>query len=128
MVSAKIQIKVNSAELKKIINQAENLVSESSTYMAEEMKKSIASGAKSGRKYGNHTSSAPGQSPANWTGELLRSIKVQKDKNKSFVYITAKYAQFLEFGTSKMRARPFIMPAFIKTKRYIQDRLKRIAR
>jgi HK97 gp10 family phage protein len=128
MVSAKIQIKLNKAELTKIINQAENLVSDSSVYMAEEMKKSIASGAKSGRKYGNHTSSAPGQSPANWTGELLRSIKVQKDKNKSIVYITAKYAEFLEFGTSKMRARPFIIPAFIKTKKYIQDRLKRIAK
>ena len=128
MVSAKVQIKDNKAELLNLLNKAENLVSESSTYMAEEMKKSISSGAKSGRKYGNHTSSAPGQSPANWTGELLRSIKVQRDKNKSFVYITAKYAEFLEFGTSKMRARPFIMPAFIKTKRYIQDRLKRIAR
>jgi HK97 gp10 family phage protein len=128
MVSAKIQIKVNSAELKKIINQAENLVSESSVYMAEEMKKSITSGAKSGRRYGSHTSSAPGQSPANWTGQLLKSIKVQKMKGISFVYITAKYAQFLEFGTSKMRARPFIIPAFIKTKKYIQDKLKRIAK
>ena len=128
MVSAKIQIKVNSAELKKIINQAENLVSESSVYMAEEMKKSITSGAKSGRRYGSHTSSAPGQAPANWTGQLLKSIKVQKMKGISFVYITAKYAEFLEFGTSKMRARPFIIPAFIKTKKYIQDKLKRIAK
>jgi HK97 gp10 family phage protein len=128
MVSAKIQIKVNSAELKKIINQAENLVSESSVYMAEEMKKSITSGAKSGRRYSSHTSSAPGQAPANWTGQLLKSIKVQKMKGISFVYITAKYAQFLEFGTSKMRARPFIIPAFIKTKKYIQDKLKRIAK
>jgi HK97 gp10 family phage protein len=96
--------------------------------MAEEMKKSISSGAKSGRKYGNHTTSAPGQSPANWTGKLLRSIKIQKTKGMAFVYITAKYAEFLEFGTSKMRARPFIIPAFIKTKKYIQDRLKRIAK
>lgn len=128
MVSAKVQIKDNKAELLNLLNKAENLVSESSTYMAEEMKKSISSGAKSGRKYGNHTSSAPGQSPANWTGKLLRSIKVQKDKNKSFVYITAKYAEFLEFGTSKMRARPFIIPAFIKTKKFILDRLKRIAK
>jgi HK97 gp10 family phage protein len=128
MVSAKIQIKVNDAELKNLLNKAENLVSDSSVYMAEEMKKSITSGAKSGRRYGSHISSAPGQSPANWTGELLKSIKVQKMKGIAFVYITAKYAQFLEFGTSKMRARPFIIPAFIKTKRYIQDRLKRIAR
>lgn len=128
MVSAKIQIKLNKAELTKIINQAENLVYDGSVYMAEEMKKSIASGAKSGRRYGSHTSSAPGQSPANWTGKLLRSIKIQKTKGMAFVYITAKYAEFLEFGTSKMRPRPFIIPAFIKTKRYIQDRLKRIAR
>ena len=128
MVSAKIQIKLNKAELTKIINQAENLVYDGSVYMAEEMKKSIASGAKSGKKYGNHTSSAPGQSPANWTGKLLKSIKIQKTKGMAFVYITAKYAEFLEFGTSKMRARPFIMPAFIKTKKMILDRLKRIAR
>jgi HK97 gp10 family phage protein len=128
MVSAKIQIKLNKAELTKIINQAENLVYDGSVYMAEEMKKSIASGAKSGRRYGSHTSSAPGQSPANWTGKLLRSIKIQKTKGMAFVYITAKYAEFLEFGTSKMRPRPFIIPAFIKTKRYIQDRLKRISK
>ena len=128
MVSAKIQIKLNKAELTKIINQAENLVYDGSVYMAEEMKKSISSGAKSGKKYGNHTSSAPGQSPANWTGKLLRSIKVQKSKGIAFVYVTAKYAEFLEFGTSKMRARPFIIPAFIKTKKMILDRLKRIAR
>ena len=128
MVSAKIQIKLNKAELTKIINQAEDLVYDGSVYMAEEMKKSISSGAKSGKKYGNHTSSAPGQSPANWTGKLLKSIKVQKSKGMAFVYVTAKYAEFLEFGTSKMRARPFIIPAFIKTKKMILDRLKRIAR
>ena len=126
MVSAKIQIKLNKAELTKIINQAENLVYDGSVYMAEEMKKSISSGAKSGRRYGNHTSSAPGQSPANWTGKLLKSIKVQKSKGIAFVYVTAKYAEFLEFGTSKMRPRPFIIPAFIKTKKMIQDKLKRI--
>lgn len=128
MVSAKIQIKLNKAELTKIINQAENLVYDGSVYMAEEMKKSISSGAKSGRRYGSHTSSAPGQSPANWTGKLLKSIKVQKSKGMAFVYVTAKYAEFLEFGTSKMRARPFIIPAFIKTKKMIQDKLKRIAK
>ena len=126
MVSAKIQIKVNKSELTKIINQAENLVYEGSEFMAEEMKKSISSGAKSGKRYGSHTSSAPGQSPANWTGKLLKSIKIQKTKGMSFVYITAKYAEFLEFGTSKMRARPFIIPAFLKTKKMIQDKLKRM--
>ena len=128
MVSAKVQIKVNESELKNLIKKAEIIVNESSDYMAEEMKKSIASGAKSGRRYENHTSSAPGQSPANWTGKLLRSIKVQKMKGISFVFITAKYAEFLEFGTSKMKPRPFIFPAFLKTKKFILQQLKRIAK
>lgn len=128
MISAKLQVKVNKSELDKIINQAENLVYEGSEYMANEMKKSIASGTKSGKRYGTHTSSAPGQAPANWTGKLLNSIRIQKTKGISFVYVTAKYAEFLEFGTSKMRPRPFIIPAFLKTKKMILDRLKRIAR
>lgn len=128
MVSAKIELKINKAELNKIINQAENLVYDSSVYMAEEMKKSIASGTKSGRRYGSHTASAPGQAPANWTGKLLSSIRVQKTKGVAFVSVTAKYAEFLEFGTSKMRPRPFIIPAFLKTKKMILERLKRIAK
>lgn len=126
MVQSKISLKVNSTELKNMLNKVDNLINESSVYMAEEMKKSIKSGAKSGRRYGTHTSSAPGQSPANWTGKLLNSIKIQKTKGIAFVYITAKYAEFLEFGTSKMRPRPFIFPAFIKTKKMIQDKLKRM--
>lgn len=128
MISAKLQVKVNKSELDKIINQAENLVYEGSEYMANEMKKSIASGKKSGKRYGSHSSSAPGQAPANWTGKLLKSIRIQKTKGLSFVYVTAKYAEFLEFGTSKMRPRPFIIPAFLKTKKMILERLKRIAK
>lgn len=126
MVSTKVQIKINKSELLKTINQAENLVYRASEFMAEEMKKSISSGAKSGRRYGSHTSSAPGQAPANWTGKLLKSIKVQKTKGLFYVVVAAKYAEFLEFGTSKMRARPFILPAFFKTKKMILDQLKRM--
>jgi len=128
MVSAKVQIKVNHSELKNLLTKAENIVNESSEYMAEEMKKSITTGAKSGKQYGNHTASAPGQAPANWTGQLLRSIQIQKFKGISYVFVSAKYAEFLEFGTSKMRPRPFIIPAFIKTKRMIKETLKRIAK
>lgn len=128
MVSAKVQIKVNHSELKNLLTKAENIVNESSEYMAEEMKKSITTGAKSGKQYENHTASAPGQAPANWTGQLLRSIQIQKFKGISYVFVSAKYAEFLEFGTSKMRPRPFIIPAFIKTKRMIKETLKRIAK
>ncbi len=127
MVSSKVILRINESEFKKLLVDAEKITNDAADYMAEQMKKSIASGAKSGRRYGSHTSSAPGQSPANWTGKLIRSIKVQKDKNKSFVYVTAKYAEFLEFGTSKMRPRPFIIPSFIKTKKWFSNKLHRLS-
>ena len=128
MVKATVELKINQAMITALFKDADKVIVDSANSLAKEMKKRIKTGAKSGKTYGNHTSSAPGQSPANWTGQLLRSIKVQKAKGIAFVYITAKYAEFLEFGTSKMRPRPFIIPAFIKTKKMIQDKLKRIAK
>ena len=127
MVSSKVILRINESEFTKLLVDAEKITNDAADYMAEEMKKSIMSGSKSGSRYGSHTSSAPGQAPANWTGELVKSIKVQKDKNKSFVYITAKYAEFLEFGTSKMRPRPFIIPSFIKTKKWFSNKLHRLS-
>ena len=126
MVKATVELKINQAMITALFKNADKVAVDAANSLANEMKKRIKTGAKSGKTYGNHTSSAPGQSPANWTGQLLRSIKVQKAKGIAFVYITAKYAEFLEFGTSKMRARPFIIPAFLKTKKMIQDKLKRM--
>jgi HK97 gp10 family phage protein len=100
--------------------------------MAKEMKNSILSGAKSGRQYyingARHTASAPGQSPANQSGDLVKSIKVSKERNKSIISISKNYAVYLEFGTSKMRPRPFIIPAFMKTKQWIINKLKGISK
>jgi HK97 gp10 family phage protein len=85
--------------------------------------KSIQTGAKSGivyEKYNprrTHKSSAPGQPPASDTGNLVRNIRVkQKDKDNVEVQSNAPYSAFLEFGTSKMLPRPFLFPAFEKSK------------
>jgi HK97 gp10 family phage protein len=92
------------------------------------MKKSILTGSKSGRQYfikgRRHQSSAPGQPPANSTGQLVRSIKVKKTNNGQEVTIDAEYAAFLEYGTSRMRPRPFIMPALMKVKKNLLSKLK----
>ena len=80
--------------------------------------KSIQTGPKSGRTYEKynprrtHRASAPGQSPASDTGNLVRNIRVvQENKDLIKVESNASYSQFLEFGTSKMLARPFLFPA-----------------
>ena len=80
--------------------------------------KDIQTGAKSGRIYEKynprrtHRASAPGQSPASDTGNLVRNIIVrQVDIDNVAVESNATYSSFLEFGTSKMLARPFLFPA-----------------
>ena len=56
--------------------------------------------------------SSPGESPKKLTGYLQRSIahEMSQDKQVAFVGSALDYAFFLEMGTSKMRARPFLRP------------------
>jgi HK97 gp10 family phage protein len=84
---------------------------------------------KNGRLYKRktvvHRSSAPGEAPANDTGNLLSSIShVQnEDRNgvvSSIVKVKALYGKWLEYGTSKMAERPFVRP----TKEYIEPIFK----
>ena len=80
--------------------------------------KSIQTGPKSGRIYEKynprrtHQASAPGQAPASDTGNLVSQIIVRpKTHDEVAVESNALYSSFLEFGTSKMLARPFLFPA-----------------
>lgn len=64
---------------------------------------------KTGRFYGKHRASAPGEPPANRTGKLLRSVRY-KSSSWSFMEFgdSAPYGKFLEDGTKKMRPRPHL--------------------
>ena len=59
-----------------------------------------------------HQASAPGQPPANDTGNLASKIthRVEADGLRARVEATAKYAPFLQYGTRRMKARPFLFP------------------
>lgn len=75
----------------------------------------------SGRKYGRHQASAPGEAPATDTGTLVNSAEteIQKDnKNQIFGILSfiALYARWLEFGTRFMAARPFLLPSLDEIK------------
>ena len=128
---------IKTTNLKKVMNKLSKLNKQLEPDFQEVVKgggqlirgeaiKSIQSGAKSGimyQKYNprrEHRASAPGQSPASDTGNLVSKIIVkQKSADVTNVESNANYSAFLEYGTSKMEPRPFMFPAFEKSKKPI---------
>jgi len=88
----------------------------------------IMRGQKSGRMYGNHRASAPGEAPATDTGALVRSIRVEHTPGTGTarVVVGAEYAAKLEFGTRTIAPRPFLRPAVAKTRRQMPELAKSI--
>lgn len=83
--------------------------------LATEAQVSITRGSVSGK---NHVPSSPGEPPNADTHLLSNSIEVTQPK-PLLVRVTsqAPYSAALEFGTSKMEARPFMRPARDKTRK-----------
>lgn len=61
----------------------------------------------------DHIAAAPGSAPNTDTGKLVNSIAVEMNwyESEAFVGSNLDYAAWLEFGTKKMDARPFLEPA-----------------
>ena len=132
-----MQINLKVKNLKKVLSQLNRLQKDMEVPFQEIVKgggqlirgeaiKSIQTGSKSGVMYQmynprrEHRASAPGQAPASDTGNLVSKITVkQKSLNVVHVESNADYSAFLEYGTSKMEARPFMFPAFEKSKKPI---------
>lgn len=83
----------------------------------------IQRGPKSGRVYrrGNvtHQASAPGQYPASDTGRLASNVEFRLptlENLTGLVGTNIEYGPHLEFGTSRMAARPWLLPSFEKAK------------
>ena len=67
----------------------------------------ITSPPKSGRVYGAHQASAPGEYSANKSGDLLNSVDYEvSGKEYISFHATSGHAGYQEDGTSKMAARP----------------------
>ena len=90
----------------------ENALYEIGQDVVDETRKLIINGPKTGRMYGRHQASAPGEAPANKTGKLAKSgdYKV-RNWQEMIVGETAFYAKFLEDGTRKMKPRPHLIKA-----------------
>jgi hypothetical protein len=91
----------------------------------------IAGGPKGGRTYVRggvaHTASAPGQYPATDSGILVGSVRMElpteADKTGR-VGTRIAYGPMLEFGTSRMAARPWLLPSFERAKIGVEKELK----
>ncbi len=114
--------------------QAEHLVSKTAYKIEARMKNKIMTGPWSGRLYKigkdrYHQASAPGEPPATDTGNLVNSIEVEKVRPLTrHVNVHAEYAPYLEYGTARMAARPFLQPSFEEERNsFTQDVGKLIA-
>lgn len=83
-----------------------------------DVKKRIQRGPASGRTYRKsnptrvHQASAPGQAPATDTGRLVSSITFDtQGPLTATIGSRLVYALWLEYGTSRMAARPYFRPA-----------------
>lgn len=88
---------------------------------------------KGGRTYvrGNtkHQASAPGEAPASDTGALVNSIQTKMVGDLSAeVAVNVEYGAGLEYGTTKVLARPFVAPAIEKNRKQFNDDLSKLGR
>lgn len=77
---------------------------------------------RSGRWYGKHKASGPGEPPAPDTGTLKGSITTSVDAVNLTGNVNAgtTYSRHLEFGTVKMAPRPFMRPALMNKREEIR--------
>lgn len=94
-----------------------------------------------GRVTRTHQASAPGEAPANFTGTLRKSLGFEVRGADQLEFgsrngppaaglsdrqAVAKYSKFLEEGTSKIAARPYLKPSFDKNKGNILQHFERL--
>lgn len=82
---------------------------------------------KTGRVYGNHQASAPGEPFASDTGQTLQSINTGFDESTltGTVAASAENAARMEMGTEKMAPRSFMRPALENTRKEVVQTIKR---
>ncbi len=73
-----------------------------------------------------HQASAPGQYPASDSGQLASSVAfILKDGgNTALVGTNVKHGAYMEFGTSKIAPRPWLLPSFERAKIGVEKELR----
>ena len=130
-----------------VADAVEEAMTKSCIYVQGIARQSIG-GKGSGRKYRRgkkwHTASAPGQPPARDTGVLASSVSYEVNRRgfdiqgrvgpdlgrirMSRQHTEPDYGSYLELGTSRMKARPWLKPALIRSQNKIMQYFKNTLR
>ena len=137
---SKVDIKIDGmddlfADLKRVGKISDELLVDALNDIAMDTQQNAVNGIKrgpaSGRTYKRgtktHTPSAPGQYPMSDTGRLLSNIEVRQATNVkkvSYVGTNILYGAYLEFGTSRMAKRPWLLRSFRKAAKGVAKELK----
>lgn len=75
-----------------------------------------------------HTASKAGDAPNTDTGRLVGSIHVDSDGKGVEVGTPLKYGKYLETGTARMAARPWLQPALEKRRAQIKNLFRAVVK
>lgn len=124
--------RIRSPEMVREVGKAVQVAAE---LIQQDARISITSGSASGRSGGKHqhVPSSPGEPPNNFTGHLANNIEARSTGlTEAEVSSNAEYSAALEFGTSKMSARPFMQPAADKNRKkataLVMEAVKRVSK
>jgi HK97 gp10 family phage protein len=118
-------------------DRLEQALDESANQLRDAAVVSILHDEKTGRVYEKydprrtHVASAPGEAPASDTGFLVNHIVVDRTELPQLevgVASLAPYSEALEYGTRRMKARPFLRPALQRYELAIIARLEAAVR
>ncbi|NPV72079.1 MAG: HK97 gp10 family phage protein [Firmicutes bacterium] len=136
MAGASVRLEVQTDQvLREIDRTLARRTLDACRYLEHEVKR-VLSGPRHGRRYRKpgtirawYTASAPGEPPAQRTGRLRSSIRSRLLARRFLWYIgevgtDVEYASHLEFGTSRMEPRPFLRPAYERSRAAIREILR----
>lgn len=128
-VSAKnSRVNVEGKVLTKYQKQFQQIVAMGANSIRNTAVQSIQESGSQGRRYGTHIASTAGNPPNTDTGFLVSNIHLAFDPDRLGCDIESRadYSMHLEFGTSKMDARPFLQPAVEENRKKIETDYKNV--
>lgn len=104
-----------------------NFVKDAADSTEETLRKGIMAPPKTGRMYGSHQASAPGEYPANKSGDLASGIRQRVARTEMEVGTTDMHGFWLRMGTKKMAPRKMSDAALREALPGVRDRMKAYA-
>ena len=122
-----------SRQLAELAGDADAVMTEIVTNLAVDTQREAVQGIQRGPATGavrpdGSRASAPGEYPMSDTGRLANNVVANLPTSGNIsaeVGTNIQYGRYLEFGTSRMAARPWLLPSFNKAKAGVEGKLKR---